>query len=129
MIARDTVRKATNRVKHKLPEALSNAVMVFESKTQPNSLVVLTEFQDESGRSVVVAIHLSKQQQQHVIKEITSVHGRSSDAYIVNWVKAGLARYSHTAKTPAWFRSRGLQLPKEGTLPGPGNRLITERDI
>jgi len=38
---------------NKLPEALADPVMVFESKT--NSLVVLTEFQDESGRSVVVA--------------------------------------------------------------------------
>ncbi len=52
-----------------------------------------------------------------------------TDAHIVKWVKAGLARYSHTAKTPAWLQSRGLQLPKEGALPGSGNRLITERDI
>lgn len=67
VISRDTVRKATNRVKHdvriedirQLPEQLADPVMVLDSKTEPGALVALTEFQDQSGRSVLVAIHLN----------------------------------------------------------------------
>lgn len=136
-INRDVIRKATNGVKHNvtmeaikaLPEQLANPVMVFDSKTLPGNLVVLTEFNDGRGAPVVAAVHLSKiAGRGMVVNEITSVHGREPATQISGWVRDGLMRYRHQEKSLEWFRVRGLQLPKSGNQGGMES-VLTDADF
>jgi hypothetical protein len=118
-ISRDVVRKATNGIKHdvtleaieRLPEALANPVMVFESATQAGDLVVLTEHKDASGRPVMFAVALNRTKGRgYFVSEISSAYGRKPSEYM-NFVERGLLRYRNTAKSPDWLSDNGLQLP------------------
>ena len=135
-ISRDVVRKAINGVKHqvpltvidRLPESLADPVMVFDSATVPGALVALVGAVDDHRQPVVVALHLSAQQQRHVVNAITSVHGRPHDQ-IMRWAKQGLLRYRNEKKSLAWLQYRGLQLPKEGARQGSERKILTEADV
>jgi hypothetical protein len=116
-ISRDTIRKATNGVKHdvpmsvieSLPEILANPVMVFDSVTEKNSLVVLSDYKDESGRSIMIALHMQTKEGRAEVNKIGSVYGRG-DSYFTDLVKQGHARYINEEKSRAWLR------PIEGTM-------------
>lgn len=62
----------------------------------------------------------------------TDLEAVKSNAGVINplesWIKNGMLRYIDTQKGREWFRSRGLQLPKEGTPRGNAN-LHTEADL
>lgn len=137
-ISRDTIRKATNEIKHnvtmeaieRLPEEIANPVMVFESATEKGSLVVLTEYKDKSGRSVMVATSLSRDiGRGYVVNRIDSAYGRPGAEYMA-FVGRGLLRYRNTAKSLDWVRDGGLQLPKAGS-PSRGfwDSVPTEDDV
>lgn len=53
--------------------------MVFDSATEPNSLVVMTEL-SHNARTIVVAVHLDKRDQHHVVNKIASVRPREKDS-------------------------------------------------
>jgi hypothetical protein len=57
----------------KLPEALERPIMVFDSKTRNDSLVVLTEIKDRNGRSTIAAIKLSSKEKNHHVNSVRSV--------------------------------------------------------
>ncbi|MEN6464183.1 MAG: LPD1 domain-containing protein, partial [Syntrophaceae bacterium] len=97
-----------------LPAQLADPVMVFESATQPDSLVVMTELKKE-GKTVVAAIRLSRTVSHHEVNEVVSIHPRESDAHFFNWINQGLLLYQEKQKSREWFLSRGLQSPKEET--------------
>lgn len=62
-----------------LPESLADPVAVFQSRTDPNSLVVLTEFQEPGEGPVLAAITLDKQAGRNlVINEVASLYGKSA---------------------------------------------------
>ncbi len=101
-----------------LPEQLHQPVFVFASKTQPNSLVAVTDLTDKNGKTIIAVVHLNIQQRRHVVHDIASVYGKNKETTILGWIRDGLLRYSDEKKSHLWFQSRGLQLPKEGTTPG-----------
>lgn len=136
-ISRDVVRKATNGVKHHvpmsviqaLPEQIASPVMVFKSKTEQGSLVVLTEFNDAKGDPVIAAIHLSKQVGQKIeVNEISSVYGKGPGSKISEWIGSGLLLYAHKEKSRTWLTDRGLQLPKAQIQGGKGS-VLTDDDF
>lgn len=115
-ISRDTVRKASNGVKHqvsrdslrRLPELLADPVAVFESKTIEGGKTVLLELQDSAGNPVMAALHVTgKDGGKLSINRIASVYGRP-DAQYAAWAREGLLRYLSDTKNAAL---RGLQLP------------------
>ncbi len=147
-ISRDVVRKATNGVKHsvpmavvrQLPELLADPVMVFASaphperknrKVEKSSLVVLMDAIDEQGAPIIAAVHLRQYEKRHEVNRIASVYGKDQAEVIGSWIRQGLLRYRHTQKSLAWFQSRGLQLPKEGTTQGliAGKIILTDADL
>lgn len=137
-IAKDTILKASNGVKHdvrvadvmRLPELLADPVMVFDSATEKGALVLLTDAEDASGRPVVVALHLNRKQGFVEINRVASLYGKDGVAgFVRRELDAGRLRYAHTRKSPEWLRSRGLQLPKENTAQGVRSSVITERDL
>jgi hypothetical protein len=133
VIDQETLKKVLHD-KHGLDEAtlrqlfdqLHDPLMVFRSKS--SGLVIMTELMQD-GKTIVAAIHLGKEQQQHVVNDIASIYGKDKDGTFASWIRQGLARYWDKAKALAWFRSRGLQLPKEGTIQGSEGSIADKSDL
>ncbi|HIV03592.1 MAG TPA: hypothetical protein IAC75_00360, partial [Candidatus Spyradosoma merdigallinarum] len=109
---------------------LDNPIAVFRSRTQADSLVVLTELRDEAnGHNAVVAVRLdAKESGGHEINAIASIYGRSA-FQVDGFLRDGLALYVHTQKIRAYYRtSQGLQLPPEATKRG-SSSLLTQDDF
>lgn len=119
-IRQNTVKKITQD-KHdisleqlkKLPEALRRPLMVFDSKTKADSLVILTSLQDNSGKSIVAAVHLNKRMKHHEVNAIASVYGKDNNNVFVKWIKENKLKYINKKRAVKWAQSTGLQLPGE----------------
>jgi hypothetical protein len=112
-----------------LPAQLSDPVMVFDSATQSNSLVVMTEL-EQGGKTVVAAVHLSKEKNRFIVNSVASVHQRRDDSDFARWEKEGLLRYRHNEKSRNWHVTRGLQLPKmRGANGGFDDNILTDDDL
>lgn len=97
-----------------IPKWLADPIMVFDSNTQRNSLVILTEAEHEN-QPIYVAIHLEKDRgRKHYVNRVASTYQRP-DTDVERWVKAGLLRCYDNKKGSEWLRARGLQLPTAGT--------------
>lgn len=71
-----------------LPEELHDPLAVFESATEDGALVALTEFKDDSGRPVIVALDLSKNKNGYDIARVASAYGRNNaKTTFSDWVK------------------------------------------
>ena len=64
----------------RLPEQLRDPAAVLRSKTQPDSFVVLTEWNDTNGNPVIIALHLDKQGVVDVTNEVASAYGKNNFA-------------------------------------------------
>jgi hypothetical protein len=112
-----------------LPALLADPVMVFDSKTEQGALVVLVDAKDSSGRSVVVAVHLSaKGSGFHSINKIASIYGKDDVADIERWMRGDL-RYYQKEKAPGWLHAVGLQLPEANTIKRLNPSVVTDVDI
>lgn len=113
----------------KLPEQIADPIMVFDSATQPDSLVVMTEMKHDN-KTVVAAIHLSKETARYKVNDVASVHPRESETHFINWIKKGLLRYMNKKKSREWSVTSGLQLPTvRGSIPGFKNKILFEYDL
>ncbi|WP_261373103.1 LPD38 domain-containing protein, partial [Yersinia bercovieri] len=126
-ITRDTVRKATNGIKHdvpmsiieQLPELLHDPLAVYRSSTQDNAVVVLLEAKDVSNNPVITAIHLNAKKGFIEVNKIASVYGTVGGMQkIYGMENAGLTLYKREKQNPEKLHSGGLQLPKENTYQG-----------
>lgn len=110
-------------------DALSNPVMVFDSASSSNRLVALVDVAG-SQKPIVVALHHNEKVGRTEISRIASIHAKESGGSILNWMTQGLTRYFNKWKAGAWVRSRGLQLPKDGSPRNrQGLRVLQHRDI
>ncbi len=107
--------------------SLHNPIFVFESETVPDALTVILDLKHQ-GDNLLVAVHLDQKRQQHKVNNVASVYAKTNPQALAQWMKDGKLRYIHTQKGRDLFRSRGLQLPKEGTPHG-NRTLVTEADI
>lgn len=60
----------------KLPQQLQNPSAILKSASQPNSLVVLTEWADTQGNPVVVPLHLDKKGAVTLENRVASAYGK-----------------------------------------------------
>ncbi len=98
-----------------LPEAISDPIIVFESRTLPGNMVVLTEMK-EGAHNVVVAVHLNKKKGGHVvINNIASLYGKEKPGALFKQKML----YINDKKAGKWLAKVRLQLP---ALPGPPAR-------
>jgi len=113
-----------------LPQALAEPIMVFESASQADSFVVLTELKHE-GRSVMAAVHLDTEKQRVRVNDIASAYKRSNEAWYARQIEEGRLLYQDKKKSLAWARTNRLQLPRVRKLPSrlSGKRVLTEEDI
>lgn len=112
-----------------IPEAIQSPLAVFDSATQANAKVVVTELQDGAGQPVIVAFHLDVKQGRHQINKLASIYGRSNaEAAFKKWSDDGLLKYLDT-KRPELIQSAGLQLPMEGVKSGLIKNVLQPSDI
>lgn len=139
VISRDTVRKATNGIKHNvpvevvrnLPALLADPAMIFDSDSVAGAKVVAIESVDASGRPVIVALQVAQKARsnQLEVNRIASIYGRDKVQAVQSWIDKGLLRYVHPQKSQQWFQSGGLQLPNEGITAGSKTKILTNEDI
>lgn len=138
VISRDTVRKATNGIKHnvptevieQLPELMHDPLAVYRSATQDNAVVALLEAHDANGNPVVTAIHMNAKRGRLEINRVASVYGTVGGmAKVQGMEDAGLALYRREKQNPDKLRSVGLQLPKENTYQGSESQSGTAQEL
>lgn len=115
-----------------LPEQLSRPLMVFDSATQADSRVVLTELVHK-GKPIVAAVHLNAVESRLEVNKIASVYGRSGiEGWIEREIGAGRLRYIDKKRSFAWSRElSGLQLPAvmQHAKRLDGEKIRTETDL
>ncbi|CFQ78308.1 TPA: LPD38 domain-containing protein [Yersinia enterocolitica] len=138
VISRDTVRKATNGIKHnvptevieQLPELMHDPLAVYRSATQDNAIVALLEAHDANGNPVVTAIHMNAKRGRLEVNRVASVYGTVGGmAKVQGMEDAGLALYRREKQNPDKLRSVGLQLPKENTYQGSESQSGTAQEL
>jgi hypothetical protein len=61
---------------------------------------------------------------------IATIHGKNDEGSIIAWMRDGYLRYINKKMADAWSRSRGRQLPKDGTTKHQlGVRILQHRDV
>ncbi len=133
-ISRDTIRKATNGIKHvvgmevieNLPEHLADPIAVFKSKT--HGKVLLIDATDNNGNPIVAAVHFDKKAGRDLkINNIASVYGKENAA---SALKGFTLEYLNESKNPALVRLVGLQLSRSGSpSQGLSENVLTKADL
>lgn len=138
VISRDTVRKATNGIKHnvptevieQLPELMHDPLAVYRSATQDNAVIALLEAHDANGNPVVTAIHMNAKRGRLEVNRVASVYGTVGGmAKVQGMEDAGLALYRREKQNPDKLRSVGLQLLKENTYQGSESQSGTAQEL
>ncbi len=82
-----------------LPQALANPIAVFDSRTNENSKVILTELQQEGNNFVVVMrVRQSDNGLDVDVNDIRSLYPKDRIGGVVNWINNGLLRYADKQK-------------------------------
>ncbi len=133
-IAPDVIRKA-GQGKHKLPfevierlpAELRDPLMVFDSATVDNSLVVLTGTEHE-GKPIIASILLEKREGRYLVNSITSIHDKAIGA-VEKWIKGGLLKYWDEERAKGWLQSAGLTVAtSEGAIPS-SKTILSKTDF
>ncbi|EES9355780.1 hypothetical protein FOI17_000801 [Escherichia coli] len=139
VISRDTVRKATNGVKHvvpmdvieRLPELMHDPDAIYRSATERNAVVMLLDAVDKNGEPVVSAVHMKATDKRIEINKVASVYGTKGGMNKANSLdKAGLTLYRKEKLSRDNPQYSGLQLPKEErSYRGSVDKILYPEDI
>lgn len=139
VISRDTVRKATNGVKHvvpmdvieRLPELMHDPDAIYRSVTERNAVVMLLDAVDKNGDPVVSAVHMKATDKRIEINKVASVYGTKGGMNKANSLdKAGLTLYRKEKLSRDNPQYSGLQLPKEErSYRGSVDKILYPEDI
>ncbi|HHH9792275.1 TPA: LPD38 domain-containing protein [Escherichia coli] len=139
VISRDTVRKATNGVKHvvpmdvieRLPELMHDPDAIYRSATERNAVVMLLDAVDKNGDPVVSAVHMKATDKRIEINKVASVYGTKGGMNKANSLdKAGLTLYRKEKLSRDNPQYSGLQLPKEErSYRGSVDKILYPKDI
>lgn len=111
-----------------LPESLADPIAVFQSRTESDSLVVLTQFM-EGDRPIIIAVALDKSAGKgFVINRVASMYGKSRQAIAAMFGENVL--YENTKKASSGRDKLGsncpsVRLPYEAKLPSPVRRKLS----
>ncbi|EIX0887262.1 hypothetical protein MJ851_003698 [Escherichia coli] len=138
VISRDTVRKATNGVKHvvpmdvieRLPELMHNPDAIYRSATERNAVVMLLDAVDKNGDPVVSAVHMKATDKRLEISKVASVYGTENGKKLKSMEMAGLTLYRKEKLSRDNPQYSGLQLPKEErSYRGSVDKILYPEDI
>ncbi|EFF0874969.1 hypothetical protein HIJ68_003712 [Escherichia coli] len=138
VISRDTVRKATNGVKHvvpmdvieRLPELMHDPDAIYRSATERNAVVMLLDAVDKNGDPVVSAVHMKATGKRLEINKVASVYGTENGKKLKSMEMAGLTLYRKEKLSRDNPQYSGLQLPKEErSYRGSVDKILYPEDI
>lgn len=138
VISRDTVRKATNGVKHvvpmdvieRLPELMHDPDAIYRSATERNAVVMLLDAVDKNGDPVVSAVHMKAVRSRLEINKVASVYGTENGKKLKSMEMTGLTLYWREKLSRDNLLHRGLQLPKgEHSYRGSADKILYPEDI
>ncbi len=138
VISRDTVRKATNGVKHvvpmdvieRLPELMHDPDAIYHSATERNAVVMLLDAVDKNGDPVVSAVHMKAVRSRLEINKVASVYGTENGKKLKSMEMTGLTLYRREKLSRDNLLHRGLQLPKgEHSYRGSADKILYPEDI
>lgn len=138
VISRDTVRKATNGVKHvvpmdvieRLPELMHDPDAIYRSATERNAVVMLLDAVDKNGDPVVSAVHMKAVRSRLEINKVASVYGTENGKKLKSMEMTGLMLYRREKLSRDNLLHRGLQLPKgEHSYRGSADKILYPEDI
>lgn len=109
-----------------VPKQLRDPLMVLDSVTVPNSVVVLTEHQ-VGDKPVIIAVHLNRSESGYQVNKIASVYERENKSDILRWIAEGKLRYWDKGRVDGWLQRNGLQL-LAGNQPSIGS-VLTKADL
>ncbi|EHJ6107401.1 hypothetical protein KBS15_004495 [Escherichia coli] len=131
VISRDTVRKATNGVKHvvpmdvieRLPELMHDPEAVYSSATHNNALVMLFGAKDKNGDPIIGAVHLSVSKKGIEINKVASVYGTEGGMSKANSMdKSGLTLYRKRPASRDNVKNKNPDYQSTGVLQLHGGR-------
>lgn len=138
VISRDTVRKATNGVKHvvpmdvieRLPELMHDPDAIYRSATERNAVVMLLDAVDKNGDPVVSAVHMKAVRSRLEINKVASVYGTENGKKLKSMEMTGLTLYRREKLSRDNLLHRGLQLPKgEHSYRSSADKILYPEDI
>ncbi|EEP1514208.1 hypothetical protein HAZ28_004761 [Salmonella enterica] len=135
VITRDTVRKATNGVKHevpmevieRLPELMHDPEAVYNSATQHDALVMLFNAVDANGDPVISAVHLQASKKGIEVNKVASVYGTEGGKKLRSMEREGLTLYQK--KNPDAQSAGVLQLHGGRDNQGSETKILQPDDI
>lgn len=113
----------------KLPRELADPVMIFDSMSEPDSIVVITNRVDKTGSPIMSAVFINKSGEADASHSIKSVYGRNDIEDFRRWIEKGNLRYINEKKSAVWLRHVGLQLPLPRIKQHSKPTLLTEDDF
>lgn len=106
-----------------LPEAIQNPMAVFRSATHIGSYVVMTEI-EHRGKNFVVAIQTNRSKGKIEINDIRSIHYRTSNAHMANWIEDGLLEYTDKKRMSEWFSKQRYNSAEVKKLFGRATKVV-----
>ena len=139
LVIRDKTVEKVLRVKHTLPLSilenipieLHDPVAVFDSTSEPGNFVVMTGLRNARGKTIIVAIHPSKEYGRHKLNMVASVYEKERDIWFTKQAEKGALRYVNIKKASSWSMTSGqLFLSRvRGASQGSGSNILTYDDF
>ena len=111
----------------RLPAAIHDPIMIVDSRTEADALVVLTEIRAIQG-NIIAAVHLDKNTTTGVYHVVASAYNKSGSSMFVQQMQAGKLRFLDKKKALVWARSSRLQLPSVASQKGKA-KILTPEDV
>lgn len=87
---------------------LDKPVLLLESDTVPNAAVIVTSIADSDGNSVVVALHLSRNEGFGVVTRVASLYGeKTAETFLRNKCSEGICLATAKKKPTRCFIEMG----------------------
>ncbi len=116
----------------KVPELLEHPIIIMQSQTVLNRVVLLGEINDDLGHPVLCALELTPNGQINKFLKVASAYGKGSRGGIQSLIDNSDILYvdPNKERTDSWLEARRLQLPVGLTNYGSIGRVtLFERDV
>lgn len=112
-----------------LPFELNNPVMVFDSLSDDNAIVVLTTLSNRKGFPVVAVINRKGDIGGEIVNVVPSVHEKDKLRFVTDWARQNKLRYINQEKSQQWFQKVGVQFSETETELLASPNILTEADF
>ena len=121
----------------RLPEQISDPLAILESNSKDNSLILLTEWQDQNGFPVIVPLHLDKRGELDIEHRVPSAYGKRDFSALLG-ENGENALYTKRSEDIHQLLSSRLQLPSAreddvfasvNSIPDPAENINPRNEI